>query len=200
MSTTLMNTTRLIYLHGFNSSPQSYKSKALHAYMDEKGMLDCLISPAIPAVPDDAMKLLVDLYESNREFGEVAIAGSSLGGFYATCLAERFGCKAVLINPAVRPHLLLAKYLGENINYYTSEHWMLDESHIEQLRLLDVENRSQPERYLLMLQKGDETLDYRQALAKYSDCATVLEEGGNHSFENFEQHIKQLLQFCGIKS
>ena len=198
MSTAFMNSTRLIYLHGFNSSPESHKSRALHAYMDKKGMLDQLISPAIPPVPADAMAMLVDLYESNREFGDVAVAGSSLGGFYATCLAERFGCRVVLINPAVRPHLLLEKYLGENVNYYTSEHWMLDEMHIEQLRQLDVDAITQVQRYLLMLQKGDETLDYRQALEKYSDCVTILEEGGDHSFAGFESHIDSILKFCGV--
>ncbi|MCK5002715.1 MAG: esterase YqiA [Gammaproteobacteria bacterium] len=193
-----MSPTRLIYLHGFNSSPDSYKSRALHAYMDEKGLLDSLISPAIPPVPEDAIKLVVDLYESNRQHGNVAVAGSSLGGFYATCLAEYFGCKAVLINSAVRPNELLKKYIGENINYYTSEHWMLDETHIEQLRELDVDTITHPERYLLMLQKGDESLDYRQALEKYSGCPTILEEGGDHSFAGFENHIADILKFCGI--
>ena len=193
-----MNSTKLIYLHGFNSSPESYKSRALHAYMDDNGILDSLISPAIPPVPADAMAMLMDLYESKSQLGNVAIAGSSLGGFYATCLAERFGCKAVLINPAVRPHLLLKKYLGENVNYHTSEHWKLDEVHIEQFRELDVDSITQPERYLLMLQKGDETLDYHQALGKYADCPLVLEEGGDHSFTGFENHIEQLLKFCGV--
>lgn len=193
-----MNSTRILYLHGFNSSPESHKSRALHAYMEAKAMQDRLISPAIPPVPADAMALLVDLYKANQQQGNVAVVGSSLGGFYATCLAERFGCRAVLINPAVRPHLLLAKYLGENVNYYTSDRWMLDESHIDQLREMDVEAITQPERYLVMLQKGDESLDYRQALEKYRDCQIVLEEGGDHSFVGFENHIEHILRFCGV--
>jgi len=168
--------------------------------MADKGLLDRLISPAIPPVPAEAMAMLVELYEANRQHGDVTVAGSSLGGFYATCLAERFGCRAVLINPAVRPHLLLAKYLGENINYYTSEHWMLDESHIAQLRELDVDVITEPERYLVMLQKGDESLDYRKALEKYQGCPLVLEEDGNHSFAGFENHIEHILQFCGIST
>lgn len=194
-----MSATRLLYLHGFNSSPESYKAKALHAYMEQRGMLDQLIIPDIPPVPADAMTLLVGLFEQNRKSGQVAVAGSSLGGFYATCLAERFGCKAVLINPAVRPHLLLQKYLGENKNYHTAESWMLDASHIEQLRQLDTVSITQPERYLLLLQTGDETLDYRQALEKYQDCPLVLEHGGDHSFVGFDNHIEQILNFCGIR-
>lgn len=193
-----MSSTRLLYLHGFNSSPESYKAKLLHAYMHERGMLEQLIVPEIPPVPVEAMAMLVTLFEENKKKGDVAVAGSSLGGFYSTYLAERFGCKAALINPAVRPHVLLKKYLGENTNYYTAENWMLDETHIEQFRQLDTISITQPERYLLMLQKGDETLDYRQALEKYKECPLVLEEEGDHSFAGFENHIKHILQFCGI--
>jgi predicted esterase YcpF (UPF0227 family) len=195
-----MRSTRLLYLHGFNSSPQSHKAKALHAYMAQRGLLEQLIIPEIPPAPADAMAMLMALYEQQPADVTLALAGSSLGGFYATVLAERFGSKAVLINPAVRPHLLLEKYLGENINYYTSERWLLDATHIEQFRELDTATISHPERYLLLLQKGDETLDYRQALEKYRGCQLVLEEGGDHSFAGFEDHIEQILKFCGINS
>ena len=193
-----MSFTRLIYLHGFNSSPESYKAKLLYAYMEQRDILDQLIIPEIPPIPAEAMAMLVALFEENHKRGDVAVAGSSLGGFYSTCLAERFGCKAALINPAVSPHVLLKKYLGENTNYNTAESWVLDESHIEQFRIMDVETITQPERYLLMLQKGDETLDYRQALGKYKDCPLVIEEGGDHSFTGFENHIEHILRFCGI--
>jgi len=194
----VMNSTRLIYLHGFNSSPASHKARVLHAYMEQRGLLDQLVIPEIPPVPAEAMSMLVALYEENKKSADIAVAGSSLGGFYSTCLAERFGCKAVLINPAVRPHLLLAKYLGENTNYYTDEHWMLDKSHIEQFHQMDIETITRPERYFLMLQKGDETLDYGQALDKYRGCRVMLEEGGDHSFAGFENHISEILNFCGI--
>jgi predicted esterase YcpF (UPF0227 family) len=150
-------------------------------------------------VPNAAVDMLSGLFESLKKTHTVAVAGSSLGGFYATWLAERYACKAVLINPAVRPHLLLEKYLGENINYYTTEHWVLDESHIRQFRELEVEFITQPERYLLMVQKGDETLDYRQAVNKYSNCPAIIENGGNHSFVNFENYIEQILEFCDLQ-
>lgn len=193
-----MRETRLIYLHGFNSSPESYKAKVLYAYMEQRDMLDQLIIPVIPPVPAEAMTMLMALFEDNQKNTNVAVAGSSLGGFYSTCLAKHFGCKAALINPAVRPDVLLKKYLGENTNYNTAETWVLDESHIEQLRKMDIETITHPERYLLMLQKGDETLDYRQALEKYKKCPLILEEGGDHSFVGFENHIEHLLKFCEI--
>jgi predicted esterase YcpF (UPF0227 family) len=193
-----MNSHKLLYLHGFNSSPESYKARALQAAMQEKGLEQYVEIPEIPPVPARAIEMLVDRVNHSRKSHKVAFAGSSLGGFYATWLAERFGGKAVLINPAVCPHELLEKYLGENINYYTSEHWILNESHIQQFRELDVECITQPERYLVMLQTGDETLDYRHAVEKYEGCNIEIEEGGDHAFVDFESHIDSLLRFCEI--
>lgn len=195
----IMKPVKLIYLHGFNSSPKSHKANVLWAYMHKQGLDSSLDIPAIPPVPFDAIDTLMKRVEMAQKKYTVAFAGSSLGGFYATWLAERYGARAVLINPAVRPHLLLEKYLGENINYYTSEQWVLDESHIEQFRRLEVDTISRPERYLLLVQTGDETLDYRDAVKKYAECRSIIEQGGDHSFMNFEDHIEQILDFCGIQ-
>lgn len=189
---------KLIYLHGFNSSPDSYKARALKLTMQAMQLDQYLEIPDIPPVPIDAIEMLVKSTERIQITHNVAFAGSSLGGFYATWLAERFGGKAVLINPAVRPYVLLEKYLGENVNYYTSERWQLNEVHIQQFRELEIDKITQPERYLLMLQTGDETLDYQHAVVKYADCNVVIEEGGDHSFVDFEKHIDRLLQFCEI--
>jgi len=191
-------TSRIIYLHGFNSSPDSYKAGVLSNKMRERGLEQFLITPSIPPVPAQAMVMLSRLVEDSRKSHTVSLVGSSLGGFYATCLAETYGCKAVLINPAVQPHELLTQYLGENTNYHTAESWQLDESHIQQLRDLDVELITQPDRYLLMLQKGDETLDYRQAQDMYKNCPSIIEEGGDHSFAGFENYIDRILTFCGL--
>jgi predicted esterase YcpF (UPF0227 family) len=189
----------LLYLHGFNSSPQSFNALALREYMRERGLESQLATPAIKPCPAEAyMQLCAEYTSLAQKYDEVAVAGSSLGGFYATVLAEQYGCHAVLINPAVRPHLLLEKYLGENVNYHTDEHWQLDSAHIEQLRKLDVDNITRHERYLLMLQTGDETLDYRDAEEKYAGCPAIIEQGGDHSFAGFERHIPRLLEFCGF--
>ncbi len=189
----------LLYLHGFNSSPASYKAQALLRYMREHGLEQQLSLPEIKPFPAEAhQQLLAEYTALSARFDNVAVAGSSLGGFYATVLAEHFGCRAVLINPAVKPHLLLEKYIGENVNYYSDVHWRLDPEHIEQLRSLDVAHVTSPERYWLMLQTGDETLDYRAAEEKYAACPMLIEQGGDHSFTGFEQHIPQLLEFCDI--
>ncbi len=189
---------KILYLHGFNSSPDSHKASVLLAYMKQSGLGDRIDIPAIPAVPSEAVSLLKQHAEQILDRHDLSLVGSSLGGFYATWLAEEYHCPAVLINPAVRPHELLRKYLGENRNYYTDERWTLDESHIEQFRKLYVETLSSPERYLLMLQTGDLTLDYRDALEKYNGCTAIVEEGGSHEFSGFESHLDKILSFCKV--
>ena len=189
---------KILYLHGFNSSPESHKASALLAYMKQSGLGDRIDIPAIPAIPSEAVSLLKHHAEQILNRHDLSLVGSSLGGFYATWLAEQYNCPAVLINPAVRPHELLRKYLGENRNYYTDERWTLDESHIEQFRKLYVKTLSSPERYLLMLQTGDLTLDYRDALEKYKGCTAIVEQGGSHEFSGFESHLDKILSFCKV--
>lgn len=191
----------LLYLHGFKSSPQSHKARVLHDYMRELGLAEALHIPQIPPQPATAFTGLCELYDSlSVDNRQVSVAGSSLGGFYATALAERYDCRAVLINPAVRPDILLQRYLGLNTNYHSHETWMLNEAHIQQLCDLDIEPITRPERYLLLLQTGDETLDYRDALEKYRDCDVIVEQGGSHSFDGFERHLDQILSFCNLSA
>ena len=189
---------KLIYLHGFNSSPDSHKARLLLSYMQQRSLQSFVEIPEIPPYPEQAFKMLRSVVESAQKQYEVALAGSSLGGFYATALAECYGLRAVLINPAVRPHLLLEKYLGDNTNYYTSAHWTLNTSHIQALRDLDVEPVSRPERYMLMLQMADETLDYRDAEQKYQGAQAYIESGGSHCFDNFKRYIPRMLKFSGF--
>jgi predicted esterase YcpF (UPF0227 family) len=189
---------KILYLHGFNSSPESHKAVTLHAYMKQKGLGDRIDIPAIPVTPAAAVAALQEHAEQILRSFELSLVGSSLGGFYATWLAEQYQCPAVLINPAVKPHELLKSYLGENINYYTDEHWTLDESHIDQFRQLYIETLTRPERYLLMLQTGDQTLDYREALEKYRDCPCIIEQGGSLEFTGFETYLDKILSFCKV--
>ena len=113
-------------------------------------------------------------------------------------LCEKYNCPAVLINPSVRPYETLAEFIGENENYYTTEKWNFTQSHIQQLLDIDVKNITQAERYLVLLQTGDEVLDYRQAEKKYSNCQLQIEQGGDHSFQGFENHIEAMLSFSGL--
>lgn len=125
----------------------------------------------------------------------VLIIGSSLGGYYATWLAEHYPCSAALINPAVRPFDLFANYLGPNTHFHTGEVHHLETEHIDQLRRFYCPQLQYPQRCLLLLQTGDETLDYRQAAHYYRNSPAWLEGGGDHSFVNFVQRLPMLMQF-----
>lgn len=189
----------LLYLHGFNSSPQSSKAQTMLRAMRDAGLTQRLTIADIPPQPDQAADYLLQQARLVNTHATLCLCGSSLGGFYATWLAEQFSCRAVLINPAVRPHRLLEKYLGENRNYHTGEPWLFKPQHIDQLKQMFYPQLSHPEHYLVLLQTGDETLDYRDAADYYRDCQLMVEQGGNHAFEHFEQHIGPILQFLGFE-
>lgn len=125
----------------------------------------------------------------------VTLVGSSLGGFYATYLAEKYGWKAILVNPAVHAHHLLRSALGPQTNWYTGEKWTLTEAHLAELATLDIAQISRPERYFLLVQTGDEVLDYRDAVSYYAGANHCVEIGGNHGFTGFERHFSTILDF-----
>lgn len=189
---------KIIYLHGFNSSPESYKAKAILDYMIKSGNENCLSIPRLSPYPEtviEEVSLLVENELSIDNEMKLSFIGSSLGGYYATWFAEKYNCPTVLINPSVRPYETLAEYIGENENYHTAEKWCLDHNHIQQLSDIDVKNITNPEQYLVLLQTGDEVLDYRQAEKKYAKCNLITEQGGDHSFIGFENHIDKIVAF-----
>jgi len=193
-----MKKTRLLYLHGFKSSPRSYKAQRLMAYMQTEGCEDLLICPQLPVYPEQARLVMEEIVEQALAEGYLNIAGSSLGGYYATYLAEKYETNAVLVNPSVKPYETLAACLGENKSYYSDDVWNFDESHIEQLKTMDVDVLGDPARYYVLLQTGDETLDYRQAAEKYKQTDCIIEQGGDHSFIGFDRYIPKILQFSKI--
>jgi predicted esterase YcpF (UPF0227 family) len=190
----------LIYIHGFSSSPASWKARTLqHAFKDLTPHL--LDTPELPFSPQAAIELLqirIEHYLSYAEKKTISLVASSLGGYYAIYLAQHYDLKAVLVNPAVRPFELLENYLGENHNYHTGESFGFEPHHIDELKRFDVPHIQQPERFLLLLQTGDVVLDYRQALAKFPQSPTILEQGGSHGFDGFERMIPSVLNFIGI--
>ncbi len=191
----------LIYIHGFNSSPESYKASLLESYASKINMPDVLEIPALsfdPALAMDQLLEIIQKYQQHNGVRPLCFIGSSLGGYYATYLAEKFDSRVVLINPAVKPYELFEGYLGFNRNLYTGEEYMLTMAHVEQLKKYNVKEISKPDRYLLMLQTGDEVLDYNLALEKYAAVPSIVEEGGGHEFSGFDRHLETVLAFCGI--
>jgi predicted esterase YcpF (UPF0227 family) len=186
----------IVYLHGFNSAPQSHKAQAMQRYM--AGLGRRFVCPKLPHRPDDAIAL-VEREIARHPAGSVALVGSSLGGFYATHLAEKHGLRAVLLNPAVRPGRDLESYLGIQRNLYTGEEYELTREHVETWRRLDVAT-VHPERYLLIVETGDEVLDYREAVAKYAGARQVIVQGGDHALKSFPEHLPLILEFAGLRA
>lgn len=183
----------IVYLHGFNSSPYSGKAIQLGDYLLGLGRGDEYYCPALSNSPREAIVQVETRLLGNTQ--AVTLVGSSLGGFYATYLAEKHGWKAVLINPAVHVHALLRKALGPQTNWHTGEQWVLTEDHLAELAAMDVARITRPERYLLMVQTGDEVLDYRDAVSYYADARHIVEPGGDHGFIDFERHLSTILDF-----
>lgn len=188
----------ILYLHGFNSSPASFKARLVEEYLRHQGRDQDFVCPALPHQPLKAIALVERAILSARESSDcpVGLIGSSLGGFYATWLAEKHGLKAALVNPAVRPFELLRDYLGQQVNLYTGEKYEITCRDIDHLRGLEVP-AIDPARFLLLAQTGDEVLDYRQGVDKYRGARQIMIEGGDHAFRNFADYIAVILQFLG---
>jgi predicted esterase YcpF (UPF0227 family) len=185
----------LLYIHGLNSSALSRKACQLTALMQSLGLADQLRVPELHHHPRQAM---AQLERAIAELGRPLLVGSSLGGYYATHLAQRHGLKAVLINPAVNPHQLFDGFLGTQQNLYTGETWQLTHDHVQALRELEVPAPQDPARVQVWLQTGDETLDYRRAETFYRACALRIQAGGDHSFQGFAERLPALLSFAGF--
>ena len=190
----------LIYIHGFLSSPASHKAVQVKQWLaDNRADIHyhCPFLTAYPAQTRDTLEKLVESLLPDP----VYLMGSSLGGYWATWLVEKYRLRAVLINPAVNLDLLKSdEYVNvELLNYHTDDSYTLTEQDIEDLIAVDVRKITQHDSYWLMAQTGDETLDYRLAVKKYTDCKQLIEEGGDHSFQHFEQHLNDAIDFLQLE-
>ena len=185
----------LIYIHGFNSSPASSKAQLLKARLEALGRGAEFAAPALPHSPAQAAALLDALA---IRYPGACLVGSSLGGYYATYLAEKHGLKAVLVNPAVRPYELLAPHVGRQKNFHTGEEYDFTLQHVAELRALEV-NRITSGRYLLVATTGDEVLDYRRAVERYRGCRQIVIQGSDHGLSDFGNYVDAVLEFCGLE-
>lgn len=184
----------VIYLHGFLSSPASVKAQQAKDFVSRNFKDLTFEVPKLANYPDearDAVELLVEKHKDKK----LRFIGSSMGGYLSTYCIETFGGKGVLINPAVKPYELLADYLGEHTNPYTNEKFVLQPKHVDFLLSMDYSHISFPQKYWVLLQTGDETLDYRQAEEKYAGGKLTIEEGGDHSFQDFQRFLPDIFEF-----
>lgn len=184
----------IIYLHGFCSSPAAWKARLLAEEMGKRGLSDKFACPQLPTVPDEAVALVGELIA--RAESPVTLIGSSLGGHYANYLAEKHDLNAVLINPAAVGAMDLGLFVGNHVNFHTGEAFSFTEAHAEQLRAQVTLPTAR--RYWMLLESGDELLDYRLALNFYDGCRQTVLEGGDHSFTRFPDFMPQIIEFAGL--
>jgi predicted esterase YcpF (UPF0227 family) len=198
MSAAAAAPSHLLYLHGFRSSPQSFKAQRMAAWMQEHRPDIDWWCPQLPPSPREAIALL-EHGTAAWPHERMAVVGSSLGGFYATVLAERLGCAAVLLNPAVHPARDLAAYIGEQTAFHDpAAHFFFRAEYVDELRALTPAAITRPERYFAVIAKGDEVLDWREMSARYAGARIKLLEGGDHALSDFDAHLPDVLGFLGI--
>jgi len=187
----------LLYIHGFNSSELSHKATLLGDAAKRFGVPDAVISPRLSWQPAQAIKQLEAIIERKQQQG-LTLIGSSLGGFYAAYLAEKYKIKAILVNPAVQAPILMKDYLGQQTNPYTNETYELTQTHMLELEQLVV-TKPTANLYWLMLQEGDDVLDYQEALKSFPQTAKLThEKNGDHSFIEFDRFSEEILRFAKI--
>jgi predicted esterase YcpF (UPF0227 family) len=185
----------IVYLHGFISSPLSKKALMLGDYVrNVAGDLRYEVPrlnhrPALAVAAVEALCAAIPVED-------LTLVGSSLGGFYATVLAERLGCRAAVLNPAVHPHRHFTRYLGPQRNMYNDETFDLTMDHVRELAALDPERITRPDRYWLIVETGDEVLDYREATAYYEGALHTVVQGGDHALSSFHEHVPDLVEWA----
>lgn len=187
----------ILYLHGFASSPQSLKARQLQARMHQRGLGRHFAAPQLPVSPAAAIALAETLIA--RAAAPVTLVGSSLGGHYATWLAERHDLRAVVVNPAVLACLSLDRYLGTKTHYHSGESFEFTRDHMAEMAALTVPAISHPKRYWLLAEQGDEVLDYRQAVDLYRDARQTVLAGGDHSFTRWEDYLDEVIDFAALE-
>jgi len=189
----------ILYLHGFRSSPGSRKATMLRERMRALGREGEYVCPALPTSPRAAVDLALGL-ASGLPPSSVALIGSSLGGYYATWLAEQLGCRAVLLNPAITPARDLEAHLGRQPVYFSADEIDFRPEHLRELQEIDTPVISRPGRYFLVAATGDDLIDYRTMTSKYAGARQHVIAGSNHELSDFDLYMDEVLDFCGISS
>lgn len=192
----------ILYLHGFRSSPKSHKASVMARAMQERGLAHDWLCPQLPASPARAMELCNYLIEQAiDDHGlspekDLVVMGSSLGGYYAACLAERWRCRAVLLNPVVYAARDLATQVGEHSMYHSDDPFSFLPEYVDELAEMAVGRPAHPERYYLLAAKGDEVLDWREMADWFAGSQGQVLEGGDHGLTDFEQRLPGVLAFA----
>ncbi|MGW9067486.1 YqiA/YcfP family alpha/beta fold hydrolase [Achromobacter animicus] len=190
----------ILYLHGFRSSPDSFKARLMADAMAARGLIDAWACPQLPASPREAIDLALGMARDRLADAdsprELTVIGSSLGGFYATWIAEQLGCKAVLLNPAVHAARDLATQVGEHHMYHSGAPFVFLPEYVDELAAIHAPRITQPDRYFLVAATGDEVLDWREMRDRYAGCRQRIVQGSDHGLSDFADWMPEVLEFA----
>lgn len=190
----------ILYLHGFRSSPDSFKARMMADAMAERGLTHAWACPQLPASPREAIDLALGMARDRLSDAasprELTVIGSSLGGFYATWIAEQLGCKAVLLNPAVHAARDLATQVGEHHMYHSGAPFVFLPEYVDELAAIHAPRITQPDRYFLVAATGDEVLDWREMRDRYADSRQRIVQGSDHGLSDFAEWMPEVLEFA----
>lgn len=188
----------LLYLHGFRSSPQSAKARLVAAHMSARHPSVKFWCPQLPPSPARAMAEVMAGIAA-WPASQMAVVGSSLGGFYASWVAGQKGCRYALLNPAVEPARDLARYIGEQKSWHDpAEAFFFQPDYVNELKTLAQGPRPDPTQGWALIAKGDEVLDWREMTTRHAGCQIKLLEGGDHALSDFSDHMPEMLAFLGL--
>ena len=193
---------KILYIHGFNSSPLSIKAEQTRLFLSNYFPQVGFYCPQLATAPQEAIAQLEKIIEQYSDNTQWFLIGSSLGGYFASYLTEKYQYLSVLVNPAVKPYELLSDYIGEQENPYTQEVYQVKPEYLQQLQLIEQNKPAQScqtkNNYLVMLQTADEVLNYQQAEEKYQHCQLIVQEGGDHSFIDFDKMLPVIAKFFNL--
>ncbi len=192
-----MAVTLVVYLHGFRSSPNSTKAvmtgEAVRALSSEDHSYDWYC-PQLLASPKQSLEMVID-HMDQFKVDRYVIVGSSLGGFYTNYLAEKYRCKGIALNPAVYAARELEPHVGMMTAYDSEEPFDFKAEYIDELRALQVDSITDPERYFLIAAKGDELLDWKEMVAFYPGTKQLILEGSDHGISDYVNHLPAVIDF-----
>jgi len=188
----------LIYLHGFNSSPQSEKARLTYEYFKKNSSCLSVSVPRLPSGPESAIQVVDELVQLLGITSIAGFIGSSLGGYYSLYFQHRYQLPVVLINPAIQPYTLLLDYLGENVNAYTGECYNVEIGHVDELKSLEVRPIPSPDKIFLLTQTADEVLEFQQAVTLLDGAKMWIQSGGSHAFDDFSKVLPAINNFFEI--
>lgn len=189
----------ILYLHGFRSSPHSFKARLMAQHMAAAGRAAEFFCPQLPPSPRQSVALAEQIMADNAP-ADITLVGSSLGGYYACWLAEQSGCKAVLLNPAVQPPHDLERYVGTSTWYHSGEPFEFKAGYVDELRAYAIGAISRPGRYFLLAATGDEVLDWRDMVAHYPGARQRIIAGSDHGMGDFAAYLPEVMAFCDDRS